>query len=35
MTDLGVAVLVFSASIFLFWCIVEYTHGFGDDDDES
>ena len=33
MTDLGVAVLVFSVSLFLFWCIVEYTQGLWDDDE--
>ena len=35
MADLGIAALVFSASLFLFWGVVEYAHGFGDDDDES
>ena len=34
MTDIGIAVLIFSVSVFLFWCIAEYTHVFGDDDDE-
>jgi hypothetical protein len=33
MTDLGIAALVFSASVFLFWSIVEYTQGTGDDDE--
>ncbi len=33
MADLGIAALVFSASIFLFWGIVEYTQGTGDDDE--
>ena len=33
MADLGIAALVFSASIFLFWSIIEYTQGPGDDDE--
>ena len=33
MTDLGIAVMIFLVSLFLFWCIVEYTQGLGDDDD--
>jgi len=33
MADLGIAALVFSASVFLFWSIVEYTQEIGDDDE--